>query len=463
MPFNSFLDYPMSWKPKRSQLKRPIYQSLAEQLEKDIAKGFLVPETKLPPQRELADFLDINFTTVTRAYRLCELKGLIYAVTGSGTFVSPNAAKSVTISTENLSHAVIDLGFVSSFESCNAMIPDTLVSVAKKKQISELLDYKSPTGMSHHKSAGVNWLQNIGVQTDTEHLAIVSGTQNGLALSLLALFESGNRIAVDTYTYANLIELAKMFHLQLIPIAGDMEGMSAEELEWQHKQTPLHGIFLMPSCCNPTTVMISEKRKQELANVIKKHHLILIEDDIHAFLTAGIIKDYQGSMSRLLPEQTIYLCGTSKSICSGLRVAYLVFPDTFRSRLQKAIFNINVKTSSLDAEIITELIVNGTAKKIVKRKYQLAQQTNQLFYNIFPEYTKTGHPFSFFRWLPIESTASGEEFEHHLLECGIRVYHSDRFLYGHTQPQKFLRVSLATAPSLEQLKKGLLILRENLI
>ena len=73
MPFNSFLDYPMSWKPERKKLNRPLYLSLAEQLEKDIAAGYLIPGTKLPPQRELADFLDIHFTTVTRAYRLCEL------------------------------------------------------------------------------------------------------------------------------------------------------------------------------------------------------------------------------------------------------------------------------------------------------------------------------------------------------------------------------------------------------
>ena len=37
MPFNSFLNYPMSWKPERSRLKRPIYLSLANQLEQDIA------------------------------------------------------------------------------------------------------------------------------------------------------------------------------------------------------------------------------------------------------------------------------------------------------------------------------------------------------------------------------------------------------------------------------------------
>lgn len=286
MPFNSFLNYPMSWKPERSRLKRPVYLSLAEQLEKDIAAGFLPPGTRLPPQRELADFLDINFTTVTRAYRLCELKGLIYAVTGSGTFVAPNAAKSVTISAGNLADSSIDLGFVSSFEQCNDMIGDAVVSVMKKRRLSELLDYEYPTGMPHHKAAAVNWLENMGVHTDPDHLAIASGTLNAIALALFSLFEPGNRIAVDAYAFVNFIELAKMHHLQLVPITGDSEGMLADELEAQHRLKPIHGVFLSPSCCNPTTIMISERRKAALADVIGRCGMILIEDDIHAFLSA---------------------------------------------------------------------------------------------------------------------------------------------------------------------------------
>jgi DNA-binding transcriptional regulator YhcF (GntR family) len=88
MPVNSFDNYPMSWKPDKKALKRPFYKSLASLLEQNITNGFLAPGTKLPPQRELADFLDLNFTTITRAYKICEVKGLIYAVTGSGTFVA---------------------------------------------------------------------------------------------------------------------------------------------------------------------------------------------------------------------------------------------------------------------------------------------------------------------------------------------------------------------------------------
>ena len=461
MPFNSFLNYPMSWKPERSRLKRPIYLSLAEQLEKDIAAGFLPPDTKLPPQRELADFLDINFTTVTRAYRICELKGLIYAVTGSGTFVAPNAAKSVTISSDDLTGSSIDLGFTGSFEQCNAMITDAAFSVMKKRQFAELLNYEYPTGMPHHKAAAVNWLGSMGVKTDTEHLTIASGTLNAITLTLLALFEPGNRIAVDTYTFVNFIELAKMHHLQLVPITGDDEGMLPDELESQHRLKSINGVFLSPSCCNPTTVMMSEHRKAALAEIIGRCGMILIEDDIHAFLSAGIIKDYTGPVSRFLPEQSVYISGTSKPLCSGLRVAYLVFGDRFREQIHSALFNVNVKTSSLDAEIITELMLSGKAGEIMNRKRALAGEMNELFYEFFPARRGIGHPLSFYRWLPIRDTRRGSEVEKELLDAGIRVYHSDRFLSGSRKDECFLRISLATVQEKERLRDGLSILSEH--
>ena len=91
MPVKSFDDYPMAWKPDKARLAAPFYQSIAGALEEDILSGALPADTRLPPQRELADFLDVNLSTITRAYKVCELKGLLYAVVGRGTFVAPNA------------------------------------------------------------------------------------------------------------------------------------------------------------------------------------------------------------------------------------------------------------------------------------------------------------------------------------------------------------------------------------
>ena len=97
MPVNSFENYPMSWKPTLKRTKKPLYLSLAEQLEEDIHHNILRPGTKLPPQRELADFLDINVSTVTRAFKICSNQGLLSSAVGSGTFVSYDVNTSTLI------------------------------------------------------------------------------------------------------------------------------------------------------------------------------------------------------------------------------------------------------------------------------------------------------------------------------------------------------------------------------
>lgn len=75
----------LSWMPKIRKTHWPVYRAIADALESDIAGGALKPGDRLPPQRELADYLRVNLTTVTRAFKLCERKGLIYATAGRGT------------------------------------------------------------------------------------------------------------------------------------------------------------------------------------------------------------------------------------------------------------------------------------------------------------------------------------------------------------------------------------------
>ena len=126
MPVNSFENYPMSWKPTLQHSKKPLYLTLAEQLEQDIHNGTLRPGTKLPPQRELADFLDINVSTVTRAFKICSNKGLLSSAVGSGTFVSYDVNTSTLIIPEKPDSSIIELG---------SMMPETL----PQKEATELL------------------------------------------------------------------------------------------------------------------------------------------------------------------------------------------------------------------------------------------------------------------------------------------------------------------------------------
>lgn len=69
--------------------KIPIYVQIMDQIKHLIATGVLQPDDQLPTIRDLAADLDVNFTTVARAYRLLDEEGLISTQHGRGTYILP--------------------------------------------------------------------------------------------------------------------------------------------------------------------------------------------------------------------------------------------------------------------------------------------------------------------------------------------------------------------------------------
>lgn len=450
MSVNSFDGYPLSWRPNKSALSQPYYLSLAADLEQQIRSGTLLPGTQLPPQRELADYLDLNYTTITRVYDLCRKKGLIYGVIGRGTFVAPLDTEHVTITSSDISQRCIELGSIHAFSEYSSPVENATRAVLDKGYLRRLYQYDSPLGFPHQLAAGKHWLAQFGVHTDTEHCAIFSGAQNALTVALLSLFSPGDRLAVDCYTYSNVIELARMLHLTLVPISGDNDGMLPEALEAQCRKNRIRGVYLMPSCANPTGISISESRRKALSELIRTYNLLVLEDDIAAWL----YPDAPAPFFSLLPEQTVYICGMTKSLCPGLRVAFMAYGETLRRRIEYGLFNINIKTSSLDADIITELILSGEAQRIIAHKQQLTQRACSLYQNIFPE--QAVNP-CYYQWLHVPHMPS--DIEYQLQERGIRVYSARRFAVSDSFPQEHLRVSLCSAGDMRHLEKGLTILR----
>lgn len=119
MPINSFENYPMSRKPDISKKTGPKYITLVKLLEDDIKNGILKAGTKLPPQRELADFPDLNVSTISKVYKLCEQKGLISASVGNGTYVSSDAASEPVLPSGKKDCNTIDMGAIVPFVTSN--------------------------------------------------------------------------------------------------------------------------------------------------------------------------------------------------------------------------------------------------------------------------------------------------------------------------------------------------------
>ena len=445
MPVNSFDDHPLSWEPRRDALgDGPVYLALAASLEGDICSGKLAPGARLPPQRELADFLDIDFTTVTRAYNVCREKGLVYGVTGRGTFVAADAGTG--------GGEVVDCGVVQAFPEIGA---DEIVASARevlsRASSSALFSYRDRDGSALSRSAGVSWLRRAGVDVDPGQVAVFPGAQGAISAALLSLFRIGDAVAVDEFTYANFISLARLAHLKLVPIPSDGRGMSPSALADAASKTRLRGVFLMPHCANPTACTLSERRKDALAKVIEENDLMLIEDDA----SLAPPKNGNRTLFARLPRRTVHVSGTTRYISGGLRATFMAYPAEHSQAILGALHHLAIKAGALDTEILAETVLSGRAERILRAKAEKACAANAMFDGLFPSAPRAD-AMSLFRALPLPGTAGrGQEVERLCREHGVAVLHSDRFSVRPGNQKSFLRISLSSTPSLSCLRRAL--------
>jgi DNA-binding transcriptional MocR family regulator len=233
--------------------------------------------------------------------------------------------------------------------------------------------------------------------------------------------------------------------------------MRADELDRIAAKNRIKGLFIMPSTANPTGTTLSEKRKDEISAVAKARSLTVIEDDISPFPPSPQRRSF---FSRL-PDSTIYIAAYTAMLAPGFRITFAAFPEPFRERLMKGLYLLNIKAGSLDAEVISELILSGTAQRIMAAKREAARKANDIFDAAFPKFAlgknaRRNGLFPFFRRIRLPpSDLSGPETENFFRDRGVSVMHSCRFAVGKAIQQDFLRISISAMPTSRQLKTAL--------
>lgn len=441
-----------SWMPDKAALQPPLYLSISQQLEQDIRSGRLAPHTRLPAQRELAEYLQVNLSTITRVLKICEKKGLTYAVVGRGTFVSPNIGLPYPDFQSDGDCIILDK--IKPYYQCNPMILETAKNILSDPNAARLFQSQHTTVSQFHKIAAQKWLSWFHIDTLPEHILLLGGARSALSLSFLTLFSPGDAIAVDLYVFPPLIQLAKQLRLHLIPIEGDEQGMLPDALARQFGLSKIKGIVLSPSCQNPTGISISAARRNEIAEVAERYNLTILEEDPYLFLSnSGALP-----FAAILPEQTVHIHSVSK-VFASLGIAYVTAPSYLRQKMKIAA-NLLMPPSLLHAEIVSVMVNNGTALRILAQKRKLSAARSRLTQRYFP--LRPGeNPYSLFRFLPIPTEFGGMRFEQLAKSKGIRLFCSERFSAGGKTFPAF-RAAICSPSTNEDLEKAMQILK-NLI
>ena len=451
MPINSFENYPMSWKPDLNKTTPPIYLALVKLLEEDIRKGVLQPGTKLPPQRELADYLDINLSTVSRAFKICEQKGLLSASVGNGTYVSSDATadKIFVCGKENLQ--IIEMGGLYPHVEANRKVKQYTEELLKKPDALKLFSYAEQEGTKRHREAGVTWFQKMGLYTDSQHIVLAAGGQNALAATISGLFGHGDKIGTDPMTYPGIKTVAQLIGVRLIPIQHKDFEMTEAGINYAIQNENIKGIYLIPDFQNPTSHIMSLETRKMIARIAQEKDLLIIED---AFCNL-LAENPMPPIASFAPEQVICLASLSKTIAPGLRTAFIHIPEKYHKDLATALYTMNISNPALLSTISAGLIENGIAWEIIAERKQEIVKRNMIANEILNGYLRESELTCPIRYLLLPEYFTGKSFEICAEQAGVQLLGAERFSVGNKSAEKSVRISVVSPLTIDDLTEGL--------
>lgn len=441
------------WSPKFIDTDKVLYIAIADAIETDINNGILRANEKMPPQRSIAKIIGVNLTTISRAYKEAERRGLISGIIGKGTFVSKKT-KLISLQ-ENLNDdEIIELGTIGAIRDDEYNLSELLEEIAKKEDLNDLFDYIPSQGMLEHRKIASNWINQYGVKSSTENTVVCAGAMHAINCCLLGIFRYGDRIAVDSLTFTGFKNSAQFNNIKLEPVLMDSEGMVPEELENLCQKFQIKGIYLMPNIQNPTATSMSNSRKEAVAKIILKYNLILIEDDIYNFTNLSA----KTALSSLVPENGIFICGLSKTFFPGLRIAFVSVPEQYLYKFVQAVTNTIWMTPPICAEITTRLINSKIILNLIRNKNNIIISRIKIVRDILKDFDFLMAENGMFLWLNLPEFWSPLELENIALINKVRIIPAYKFYVGNQTPPKGIRISLVSVKNNEQLIKGLNIL-----
>jgi aminotransferase len=176
---------------------------------------------------------------------------------------------------------------------------------------------------------------SVDYDPDTE-IMITVGVSEALDLALRAILDPGDEVLAPEPSYVSYMPCTILTGATFIPVPTTVENefkVQASEIEkrvsWQTKA------ILLGYPNNPTGAVMGKADLEQVAEVARRHDLIVISDEIYDRLVYGVEHTCFASLPEM-KERTIYLGGFSKAYAmTGWRVGYAAAPAEFIEAMLK--------------------------------------------------------------------------------------------------------------------------------
>ena len=315
--------------------------------------------------------------------------------------------------------------------------------------------YTSNAGLKELKIEISKFLdRRYGLKYDSANEILVTvGGSEGIDIAFRSMLDPGDEVLIPEPCYVSYLPCARL--AGGVPVTIELKAehdfrLTAEQVE--AAITPKTKILVLPFPNNPTGAVMEKKDLEAIAEVVKKHDLFVLSDEIYSELT---YLDNHVSIASLpgMKERTIVINGFSKShAMTGWRLGYACGPKEIIGQMLK-VHQFAIMCAPTTSQYAAVSALRNGDKDVAMMREQYNQRRRFLLHRFKEMGLECFEPFGAFYIFPCikEFGMTSDEFATELLQAK-KVAVVPGTAFGNSG-EGFLRISYAY--SLEDLKVAL--------
>jgi len=204
--------------------------------------------------------------------------------------------------------------------------PEVALNAIKNNHI-KVLEYSHSAGFESYRTKLSNYYKDHGLPVDVADIIITTGGSEALMFAMGTTMDQGDEIIIPEPFYANYNGFSTASGVNVVPVISTIDtGFALPPIaDFEKLITPKTKAILICNPGNPTGYLYSKEEIIQLADIVKKHDLFLIADEVYREFTYDGDKHFSVMNVAGLEDHAIMIDSVSKrySMC-GARIGCIV-------------------------------------------------------------------------------------------------------------------------------------------
>ena len=202
---------------------------------------------------------------------------------------------------------------------------------------AQALQYGSGQGWEPLREQLVSVMTYDGIiGADPDDVVITTGSQQALDLMAELFINAGDVVLAESPSYVGALGCFRARQADVVHVDMDEDGLIPEALEETIRRLKLAGraikfLYTIPNFQNPAGVTLTLERRQRIAEICMREHVLILEDNPYGVL--GFHSDPLPAIHSFSPEGVVYLGSVSKMFAPGMRIGWALAPHAIRAKL----------------------------------------------------------------------------------------------------------------------------------